>query len=28
VRELQWLLEGLSCQQAQAHKPVYGLQNN
>jgi len=24
VRELQWLLEGLSCQQAQAHKPVYG----
>jgi transposase len=28
VRELQWLLEGLSCQQAQANKPVYGLQNN
>ena len=28
VRELQWLLEGLSCQQAQAHKPVVGLQNN
>jgi transposase len=28
VRELQWLLEGLSCQQAQAHQPVYGLQNN
>ena len=28
VRELQWLLEGLSCQQAQAHKPVFGLQNN
>ena len=28
VRELQWLLEGLSCQQAQAHKPIYGLQTN
>jgi len=28
VRELHWLLEGLSCQQAQAHKPVVGLQNN
>jgi transposase len=28
VRELQWLLEGLSCQQAQANKPVDGLQNN
>ncbi len=28
VRELQWLLEGLSCQQALAHLPVYGLQNN
>jgi transposase len=28
VRELQWLLEGLSCQQAQAHQPVVGLQNN
>ena len=28
VRELQWLLEGLAFQQAQAHQPVYGLQSN
>jgi len=28
MRELHWLLEGLSCQQAQAHQPVVGLQNN
>jgi transposase len=28
VRELQGLREGLSCQQAPAHKRVYGLQNN
>ena len=28
LRELQWLLDGLSYQQAGAHEPVYGLQNN
>lgn len=27
-RELQWLLEGLSYQQRQAHQPVCGLKNN
>jgi len=28
LRELHWLLDGLSYQQAGAHQPVYGLQNN
>jgi transposase len=28
LRELHWLLDGLSCQQAQAHTVVSGLKNN
>lgn len=28
LRELQWILDGLSYQQAGAHQPVYGLKNN
>nr|WP_246540432.1 hypothetical protein [sulfur-oxidizing endosymbiont of Gigantopelta aegis] len=28
LRELQWLLDGLSCTQHHAHPEIHGLENN